>query len=84
MGSYIAALEGGMPIYYLNKQLSSEHHYEIHTLDCMHGPLLRHRYMLDWYLSSYDALLAAKARFPLLADRIHPCYFCCNERRQGT
>lgn len=71
-----------MPYYYLNKKPNKNGDFEIHTISCPHGTKrLARRLDLEWHLSSYAALDAAKALFPLLEEQIRRCYFCCNEER---
>lgn len=73
-----------MPYYYLNKKPHPDGNYEIHKLNCAHGAKPENRLDLDWHLSSYAALDAAKQMFPDKAAHIRGCFYCCNEARDDN
>lgn len=65
-----------MAQYYINKNAQANGDHEVHSDPCSFMPNSSNRIDLGWHTNCFNAVAAAKARWP--NDRINGCYYCCN------
>lgn len=63
--------------YYLNKNRQQNSDFEVHRDDCRYLPSPQNRIFLGQFYGDIDAVLAARQKYPHLANSINGCRFCC-------